>query len=203
MTWIRLSREWERKLPRSPQSSPVLTSTLGCKEHHRGQPLFRNQPRSGNWETSRSQDCQSPPERFKRKKKSVNHQIFICYFGNQERSLKKSWELFLSFPSSVTPGSSLGLFYQSKVISLEPRAYQLSPTSPFQPSLHSPHSRQVNLPAIYRFPFEFAELTSTKTHILMNLNTSDTALTLNTSRTCGQGQHIEGQGPVYPEKGKC
>ena len=34
-------------------------------------------------------------------------------------------------------------------------------------------------------------------HILMNLNTSDTALTLNTSRTCGQGQHIEGQGPGY------
>lgn len=63
-----------------PSPSPLLTSTLGCKEHHQDQPLFRNQPRSGNWGTSRSRDCQSPPERFKRKKKSVNHQIFVINY---------------------------------------------------------------------------------------------------------------------------
>lgn len=68
----------ERKLLRGPESQPLLTSTLGCKARHQGQPPFHNQPRSGNWGTSRSQDGQSPPERFKRKKKK-NQSIIKFY----------------------------------------------------------------------------------------------------------------------------
>jgi hypothetical protein len=59
----------EKKFQEVPIPSFLLTSTLGCKEHHQGQPLFHNQPHFGNWGTSRSQDCQSPPKKVKKKKK--------------------------------------------------------------------------------------------------------------------------------------
>lgn len=85
----------EKKAPKNPNPSPLLTSTLGCKEHRQGQPLFHNQPHSGNWGTSRSQDCQSPPERFKRKKKKITKFYVLVTLVDKKRCVKNAFRIYI------------------------------------------------------------------------------------------------------------